>query len=74
MNYRINEQEMMIFLKENGFNPLKAKLLYKDDGTSKGCGFVQMNSDEEAASAVKKLNNFNFEGRSISIRMASNQA
>jgi len=45
---RVNEQEIMDFFKSNQFNPLRARLLYDAEGNSKGYGFVEMGSDEEA--------------------------
>jgi RNA recognition motif-containing protein len=48
LSFNTNEQELMSFLKEYGFQPQKAKLLYHESGKSKGTGFVQMDSDSEA--------------------------
>jgi cold-inducible RNA-binding protein len=39
-------------------------------GRSKGFGFVEMGSDEEAATAIEKLNGAEYEGRSITVNEA----
>ena len=74
LDYSIDEQKMMLYLRDKGFNPQKAKLLYNQDGRSKGCGFVEMSSNSEASRAIKQLNSTSFEGRQVTIRMANNQA
>ena len=37
----------------------------KDTGRSKGFGFVEMSTDQEADDAVEKLNKYELEGRTI---------
>jgi hypothetical protein len=46
LNFKLDEQDLMLFLKNKGFNPQRAKLLYFEDGKSKGTGFVQMESSQ----------------------------
>lgn len=40
------------------------------DGRSKGFGFVEMSTEEEASAAVQGLNNTEIEGRSIRVDLA----
>jgi RNA recognition motif-containing protein len=47
------------------FNPRSAKICYRNDGTSKMCGFVDFMTFEDAANAWKLLNNTYFNGRVI---------
>ncbi len=42
----------------------------RDTGRSRGFGFVEMGSDEEANQAMSKLNGKEIEGRSISVTIA----
>lgn len=42
----------------------------KFSGRSKGFGFVEMSTEEEAAEAVKQFNGTNFEGREIAVAEA----
>lgn len=42
----------------------------KYTGSSRGFGFVEMSTDEEAKKAIEKLNNYNLEGRNIVVKEA----
>ena len=42
----------------------------RDTGRSKGFGFVEMSTDEEAQSAIEKLNGEEMEGRSLKVNKA----
>ncbi|MDH5542770.1 MAG: RNA-binding protein [Nitrospinota bacterium] len=46
----------------------------RDTGRSKGFGFVEMGSDEDAASCIEKLNGSNLAGRDITVAEARPQA
>jgi RNA recognition motif-containing protein len=46
----------------------------KFSGRSKGFGFVEMGSDEEAERAISALNGTDFEGRNIVVSEARPQA
>ena len=42
----------------------------RDTGRSKGFGFVEMSSEQEATDAITKFNGSDFEGRSITVNEA----
>ncbi len=42
----------------------------RDTGRSKGFGFVEMSTDEEAAAAITKFNGADFDGRAITVNEA----
>ena len=42
----------------------------KFSGRSKGFGFVEMTTQEEAQHAIEELNNHDFEGRNIRVNLA----
>jgi RNA recognition motif-containing protein len=42
----------------------------RDSGRSKGFGFVEMSSDDEAASAINKFNGTSFDGRTVTVNEA----
>jgi cold-inducible RNA-binding protein len=42
----------------------------RDTGRSKGFGFVEMSSDQEAADAITRFNGADFEGRSLTVNEA----
>lgn len=49
-------------------------IMDRDSGRSKGFGFVEMSTDEEAAQAVEKLNNQVMDGRPLNVSEARPQA
>jgi cold-inducible RNA-binding protein len=42
----------------------------RDTGRSKGFGFVEMSSSQEASDAIKKFNGAEFDGRSLTVNEA----
>jgi len=42
----------------------------RDSGDSRGFGFVEMTSHDDAGRAIKKLDGFKFEGRQLSVEIA----
>lgn len=42
----------------------------RDTGRSRGFGFVEMDSDEEAQNAIDSLNGSDFEGRQLKVNVA----
>lgn len=45
-------------------------IIDRDSGRSKGFGFVEMSTDEEAKAAIDKLNNSELDGRTITVNEA----
>ncbi len=45
-------------------------IMDRDTGRSKGFGFVEMGSDEEAADAISKFNGQDLEGRALTVNEA----
>src|SRR3954465_13924019 len=45
----------------------------RDSGRSKGFGFVEMSSEEEAEKAIAELNGHEFEGRALTVNEARPQ-
>jgi RNA recognition motif-containing protein len=46
----------------------------KISGKSKGFGFVEMSTEEEASSAIQRLNGTDFDGRALTVSEAKPQA
>jgi cold-inducible RNA-binding protein len=46
----------------------------RDTGRSKGFGFVEMSSDEEAEQAISTLNGYEMDGRALTVNEARPQA
>lgn len=45
----------MEFFKNNKFDPVRARLLYDNEGNSKGTGYVELKNSDEAQAAVDSL-------------------
>jgi RNA recognition motif-containing protein len=61
----------MDLFKEKKFEPVRARLLYDNEGNSKGTGFVEMTSANDATEAAKVLNGDYFQGRKIIANVAN---
>ena len=46
----------------------------RETGRSRGFGFVEMGTDEEANAAIKALNNKDIDGRALSVTVAREKA
>lgn len=68
--YRFNEE--MLKEKFSSFGEVSSVSIITDKmtGRSKGFGFVEMPSDDAARSAIKSLENWQAEGRSIKVNEA----
>ena len=67
LRFQVNEQELMDFFKQQKFDPIRARLLYDNEGNSKGTGFVEMSSNGEAEDAASKMNGEYFQGRKLNV-------
>jgi len=47
----VKEQQLMDYFKEQNFEPIRARLLYDNEGNSKGTGFVELSDPAAAQSA-----------------------
>jgi RNA recognition motif-containing protein len=72
--YTINDESLAEFFSQGG-NVESAKVIVdRTSGRSKGFGFVEMSTDEEAADAISKLNGSELEGRAIKVDAAQPKA
>jgi len=71
--YSINEQQLVDLFSKYG-SVSSAKIISdKYSGQSKGFGFVEMGSDEEAQKAITGLNGTQLEGRTLVVNEARPQ-
>jgi RNA recognition motif-containing protein len=71
--YSVTEERLQQHFAQHG-SVLSARIITdKFTGRSKGFGFVEMNSEEEAERAVAALNGTDFEGRNIVVSEARPQ-
>ena len=72
--FSATEQTLLDTFSQCG-NVDSAKIIMdRDTGRSKGFGFVEMSSDEEADAAIKKFNGAEFSGRAMTVNEARPQA
>ncbi len=70
LSYSTTQDSLGDFFSQCG-TVLSAKIIMdRDTGRSKGFGFVEMSTAEEAAECVKKLNGQSLDGRQISVSIA----
>ena len=68
--YAVTDDQLEAFFKEAG-NVVSAKVIMdRETNRSKGFGFVEMESEEEAKAAVDQLNGKELEGRAIAVNEA----
>jgi RNA recognition motif-containing protein len=73
LSYNTTEDTLRNLFSEFG-SVASAKIIFnRDTGESKGFGFVEMGSDEEAAAAVTGVNGRDFEGRQLRVNEANDK-
>jgi RNA recognition motif-containing protein len=74
LSYNTTEQSLSGLFGQAGNVDSVRIITDRDTGRSKGFGFVEMNSDDEANSAIERYNGQEFEGRRIVVNEARPQA
>ena len=72
--YTVRDEDLQSKFSEVGAVSSAKVITDRETGRSKGFGFVEMDSDDEANQAVEKLNGFEFNGRAINVSEARPQA
>ncbi len=70
LNYRTSEDELMEVFANYGQVASCKIISDRDTGRSKGFGFVEMSSDEEASAAIAGLNGTEVGGRQLRVNEA----
>lgn len=73
LSYSVGKQELQQAFGAHGTVVSAQVITDRDTGRSKGFGFVEMGSDQEAQAAIAALNGRNFEGRNITVNEARPQ-
>ncbi|MCL2231497.1 MAG: RNA-binding protein [Treponema sp.] len=70
LSYNTNEDGLKNLF--SGFGTVtSAKIIFdRDSGNSKGFGFIEMSTDEEASAAIVGTNSHEFEGRQLRVNEA----
>ncbi len=70
LSWNTTDQQLKEFFETVGTVVSANVIVDRESNRSKGFGFVEMSSDEEAQKAVKELNNKELDGRSIVVNEA----
>jgi cold-inducible RNA-binding protein len=68
--YSVTDDQLKDFFSAVGTVQSANVITDRDSNRSKGFGFVEMSTDEEAAEAVKQLNGKDLEGRAVTVSEA----
>lgn len=71
--YSVTEDELQAFFATQGTVTSTAVIKDRDSGQSKGFGFVEMSTDEEAKTAIAELNGKELSGRALMVSEARPQ-
>ena len=71
--YSVTDQDLEGIFADMGQVVSAKVIINNEDGRSKGFGFVEMGTAEEATQAIEKLNGASMEGRSILVSLARPQ-
>lgn len=72
--YSTSEDTLRALFEKVGKVESAAIIIDRMTGRSKGFGFVEMTSDEDATKAIETLNDTDLEGRKISVKEAQPKA
>ena len=70
LSYQTTEQGLQELFAGYGQVESAAIVLDRETGRSRGFGFIEMTSDDEAGTAIEALNGKDFEGRSLTVNKA----
>jgi RNA recognition motif-containing protein len=70
LSFSVNEDQLKELFATVGTVTSASIIIDRDTNRSKGFGFVEMSSDEEAQAAIAQLNGKDLEGRSIIVNEA----
>jgi RNA recognition motif-containing protein len=68
--YGIGDSELLKLFEPHGTVQSAQVIMDRDTGRSKGFGFVEMGSDQEAQAAIQALNGTEVDGRALTVNEA----
>jgi RNA recognition motif-containing protein len=68
--YSTNDEQLEQMFAAHGTVVSAKVIMDRDSGRSKGFGFVEMSSDDEADAAIKAMDRFEVEGRQLAVSEA----
>ncbi len=70
LNFATTSDDLRTLFAEGGTCDSATVMMDRVTGRSRGFGFVEMSTEEEAKLAIEKFNGFNFQGRSLNVNEA----
>lgn len=70
LSYSVNDDQLKDAFAEAGTVVSAKVIIDRESGRSKGFGFVEMSSDEEAKAAIDMLNGKEIDGRAVAVSEA----
>ena len=68
--YSVSDQELNTLFQAHGTVESASVVKNRDTNDSRGFGFVEMSSQEEAEAAIQALNGTDLQGRSLTVNVA----
>jgi len=73
LNSLVNDDDLRELFEKHG-TVASARVIYdRETGTSKGFGFVEMDDETEAGTAIEKLNSYELNGNRLIVKEAHNR-
>ena len=70
LSYDVNDSDLQQLFSQHGEVQSATVIMDKMTGRSKGFGFVEMSSDQEAQAAISALNGKDYSGRALTVNEA----
>lgn len=70
LNFATTSDDLRTLFTEGGTCESATVMMDRVTGRSRGFGFVEMSTEEEAQRAIEKFNGFNFQGRNLNVNEA----
>jgi RNA recognition motif-containing protein len=74
LSYRATDQDLAELFGQFGHAVSARVIMDRETNRSRGFGFVEMSTEEEAKAAVEKLDQTDFQGRSLRVNLAHPRA
>ena len=70
LTYDVNDSDLTQLFSQHGTVTSASVIMDRQTGQSKGFGFVEMSSDQEAQAAIAALNGKDYSGRALTVNEA----
>jgi RNA recognition motif-containing protein len=70
LNFKTNDDDLRTLFSQAGTCESATVMMDRATGRSRGFGFVEMSSDEEAQKAIQQFNGYDFQGRNLNVNEA----